>query len=917
MATTSPTASSRAVRQLHNLRFLEDLRAVLAGCGDDRAVYSSMVHRVASHFGAESVSLSSLNPVSGEIEDLHGHGRSSEWDLDSARRAIDEARTVSTRSVVTVPVLSSRGGPAVWGVLFVALPGGHDHVTRSTLRAAAAALGDEIERRRAASLENSLDNLLRKTKPIDVYTHALRDLRRFIPYDHSASVMTLQSGVAQITVRAEKVVATSGRRGSLHDSPRLGRSLRTTLRQARYLDGLREPIRLIREGDGLRIEARRAPSDAAGIWRFLTIGGSVEPEESILCVPLVFGGQMLGVLRLASRHAGAFLSLQQYRPILERFGRLLAVTLYRSELYYRSDRQLGAIKEMGRAITAPMSVSEVAEEVLRIALRVLRVQVGVVGLLNDEGQLELIAQQGSTLDVPPTLYPGDGIAGTTILTGRPRAIPNVEVDPHYVIFNLRVRSELVVPIAYHGEVLGFLDVESYEEGRFREEDEEVISFLEALANQAAIAIRAARLREEAVSRLSASMTIDPSITAAGLQTLLIEELRDKIDQLGAANERLAAANQAKSDFLARMSHDLRGPLNVIVGLANLLTDSEVVASLTPQKQRESLEVIRSNGDVLAQLIGDILDLSALEAGKVELSLRPVDALAAFEYLRAAASRLADEHGRDLEITVLADPTIAMISVDEEKFLRIMLNLIGNAVAFTPSGGRISIEGLIDETEGAPTLHILVSDTGLGIPPGNEETIFEPFRRLGNAERGTGLGLAVVRQLVDLHGGRVWVQPNPGGGSTFHVLLPAAFSIPAGALLTEEIPAPGASQIRRSKGLVLVIEDTVAHMDLMRLAVTSRGYSMQGVESGEEALLWLETHRPDVILLDLQLPGMDGFDVAARIKARIETHGVPLIAVTADALRANEERARASGCDAYLTKPIDIGKLLQTVEGLLV
>jgi CheY-like chemotaxis protein/two-component sensor histidine kinase len=356
---------------------------------------------------------------------------------------------------------------------------------------------------------------------------------------------------------------------------------------------------------------------------------------------------------------------------------------------------------------------------------------------------------------------------------------------------------------------------------------------------------------------------------------------------------------------------------VIVGLANLLTDSEVAASLTPEKQRESLDVIRSNGDVLARLIGDILDLSALEAGGVELTLRPVDALAAFEYLRAAASRLANERDRDLEITVGADPTIAMISVDEEKFLRIMLNLIGNAVTFTPSGGRISIEGLIDETEGAAALHILVSDTGIGIPPEHGETIFEPFRRLGSAEQGTGLGLAVVRQLVDLHGGRVWVEPNPSGGSTFHVVLPGAFSVPAGAVLTEEVPAPGAATIPRSKGLVLVVEDTPAHMDMMRLAVTSRGYAMHGVESGEEALLWLETNRPDAILLDMQLPGMDGFEVAARIKARIETHSVPLVAVTADALRANEERARASGCDAYLTKPIDIGKLLQTVEGLLV
>jgi CheY-like chemotaxis protein len=224
--------------------------------------------------------------------------------------------------------------------------------------------------------------------------------------------------------------------------------------------------------------------------------------------------------------------------------------------------------------------------------------------------------------------------------------------------------------------------------------------------------------------------------------------------------------------------------------------------------------------------------------------------------------------------------------------------------------------MIDEGEGAPVLHILVADTGVGVPEEHREAIFEPFRRLGQAARGTGLGLAVVRQLVDLHGGRVWVESNPGGGSIFHVVLPHAFTIPAGAVLREDVPI-SAERPSRSKGLILVVEDTPEHMDMLRLAVTSRGYEMHGVESGEEALHWLQTHRPDAILLDMQLPGIDGFDLAARIKARIETHGVPLIAVTANALLANEERALASGCDAYLTKPIDIGKLLQTLEGLLV
>jgi signal transduction histidine kinase/ActR/RegA family two-component response regulator len=544
-----------------------------------------------------------------------------------------------------------------------------------------------------------------------------------------------------------------------------------------------------------------------------------------------------------------------------------------------------------------------------------------VGLLTEDGTIELVAHQGCTLPEPPTLAVGEGISGTVIHSGKSWAVPDVKREPAYVVFNNRVCSELVAPIIYDREVIGFIDVESFEEGRFREEDEEVITFLEALANQAAIAIKTAQLRSETMERLGASLVIDPTLSMAGLQDLLVQELRTKIDELAGANERLEAANRTKSEFLAHMSHDLRGPLNVIVGLSNLLVDPEVEATLDEEKRRESLELIRANGEVLGSLIGNILNLSALEAGKTELSIAAFDPEAAFKYLGAVARTLVAESHKELEIALTIDPAITSITADEEKFLRIMHNLISNAVKCTPSGGRISIEAAIDEKK---ALHLTVSDTGVGIAPEHQERIFQPFQQIDNAVsrhfHGTGLGLAVVQQLVQLHAGRVWVESILGEGSTFHVVLPEALP-PAVEL--EEVSAEVASsngqdilfRDRRSRLSVLAVEDTPAHLSMMRLAVTSRGFTMHGVGSGEEALAWLADpdHRPDVILLDMQLPGLDGFEVAARVKEQVETHTIPVIAVTADALSVNEERALASGCDAYLTKPIDIAKLLATIE----
>jgi CheY-like chemotaxis protein len=171
----------------------------------------------------------------------------------------------------------------------------------------------------------------------------------------------------------------------------------------------------------------------------------------------------------------------------------------------------------------------------------------------------------------------------------------------------------------------------------------------------------------------------------------------------------------------------------------------------------------------------------------------------------------------------------------------------------------------------------------------------------------------VRQFVELHGGRVWLESSPGLGSSFHVILPDAIAEADLAPESSEIDSSPQAGAAIGRPTILVIEDIPAHMSVMRLAVTSRGYPMHGVGTGREALLWLRQNRPGLIVLDMQLPDTDGFALASEIRNMVETHDVPIVAVSADALSVNEERAKASGCDVFLTKPVDIGQLLLVIE----
>jgi signal transduction histidine kinase/ActR/RegA family two-component response regulator len=371
------------------------------------------------------------------------------------------------------------------------------------------------------------------------------------------------------------------------------------------------------------------------------------------------------------------------------------------------------------------------------------------------------------------------------------------------------------------------------------------------------------------------------------------------------------ANQVKTEFLANMSHEIRTPMNGIIGMNELLLRSELTDS-----QREWALTVRDSAAALLRVINDVLDISKLEAGKVELD--PVDFDLA-EILAGSASLLApNAKGKGIALTVRIDPSARQrVHADALRLRQVLLNLLSNAVKFTEHGSvelsaRVQPETLPD---GCGQASIQVSDTGIGMDEATRARLFQKFsqadssisRRFG----GTGLGLAITRELVELMGGTIEVESEPGRGSVFCVSLPLA---PARA------PAPArarsAPEAARCSLHVLVADDNLINQRLVTALLQTAGHTADVVCNGREAVEAVLRTRYDAVLMDVQMPVMDGVQATRRIRALPPpASAVPIIALTADALIGAEERYRSAGMDGYLSKPLSAQTLMATLDAL--
>ena len=395
------------------------------------------------------------------------------------------------------------------------------------------------------------------------------------------------------------------------------------------------------------------------------------------------------------------------------------------------------------------------------------------------------------------------------------------------------------------------------------------------------------------------------------------EREQLLQQAQSAREAAENANRIKDEFLAVLSHELRSPLNPILGWTQLLQNG----NLAPARQREALATIERNAKLQSQLIEDLLDLSRIMQGKLTLTATPVSLafviVAAVETVRLAADT------KRIHITLDLDPDVTPVSGDAARLQQVVWNLLTNAVKFTDSGGQVTVQLSRVVTEGSldkAMAQIRVSDTGQGISPHFLPHVFESFRQAdGSTTRkfgGLGLGLAIVRQIVALHGGTVQAESSgEQQGATFLVQLPL---LQASLIDREPTQAQATSETRLQKVTVLLVDDDTDTREFEVFLLEQQGATVIAAASGSEALQALDRSLPDVIISDIGMAQIDGYDLMQQIRSRLPSQGglIPALALTAYAAEIDQQKALQAGYQKHLTKPLEPAQLISAIIALL-
>ena len=614
--------------------------------------------------------------------------------------------------------------------------------------------------------------------------------------------------------------------------------------------------------------------------------------RTMLGVPMAVDGRVVGVIVLWREEVESF--EERTIDLVTTFAAQGAIAIQNVQLFQelqRRERELGqsvdelhALGETSQAVSSTLDLQEVLTTIVTRAVELSGTDGGSIFEFDFvTRRFRLRTCYGTSEELEETLRAttirlDETFLGGAAAAGEARQAPDLNEetpDPHIdALLRAGWRSMLAVPLLREQEIIGILVVRRKVPGRFRDS---TIELMETLASQSAVAIHHARL---------------------------FRELEEK-------SRELEVAGRHKSEFLASMSHELRTPLNAVIGFSDVLLE-QMFGELN-ERQDAYVRDIRDSGRHLLELINEILDLSRIEAGRMDLEVAPLSLPELMEHGFAMVREQATQHRITLSLDVA--PEVGVIWGDELKLKQVVLNLLTNAVKFTPDGGSVDALATVVGSEARVT----VRDTGIGIAEDEQERIFEAFQRGGRSPQasaeGTGLGLTLSKRIVELHGGELWMTSHPGSGSTFGFTVPVR-----GPSAHPHVTTVGEGSEEAFEGesaampeTVLLIEDDRHSAELLAVYLEGAGYRTALARDGVEGLELARRLRPCAVVLDIVLPRLDGWDLLARLKADPATAACPVVIVS---MLDQRGKGFALGAADYLVKPVDRDEMLEALARCL-
>jgi len=397
---------------------------------------------------------------------------------------------------------------------------------------------------------------------------------------------------------------------------------------------------------------------------------------------------------------------------------------------------------------------------------------------------------------------------------------------------------------------------------------------------------------------------------------LAQRVDERTADLSRANSNLARALRVKDEFLANMSHELRTPLNAILGLSESL--SEQIAGPLNDKQQKYIATISESGHHLLSLINDILDLAKIDAGQITLDINKVDIHSVCQASLRMIKQLAQKKNQEVSLEI--DDGLGLIWADERRLKQMIVNLLGNAVKFTPENGNLGLK--VQGDEEANKISFTVWDNGIGIKDDDLARLFQPFVQLDSGlareSTGTGLGLALVAQMARLHGGSITAFSEPEHGSRFTIILPWEPALAMDAATRMKITGKfrAIQTDQTNKATILLVEDTKEVTMMIKDYLELAGYKVVTAQDGVDAIVQAKLVRPDLILMDVQMPRMDGLEATRKLRSEPDFRYTPIIALTALAMPSDREHCLQAGMDEYLSKPVNLKALVKMIQGCL-